>query len=231
MSKIKNYLLWVCGTSVILSMHAQSDDAGAYTLMTAQDIRNNALSNITLSNQTSQTVTVNGLFIVSVDTAAGSDNCSVCSGGVIGGDNMSGAVASSVVLPVNKSAAIGQNYLYNMIYNEMYFIRANIGSVCALPGCSWPGDTPNTQWCVGINAASLNSNYTYNPTYKNGSTAAAVPAYGSAGLSSPYNYNYDLINPNTLGVGTACLGPITCNDQTLTCSVSTPQSEAFQPYS
>ncbi len=60
---------------------------------------------------------------------------------------------------------------------------------------------------------------------------AYAPAYATAGNSTPFNYKYDLIDPNTLGTGGACFRPITCNDKTLTCKSSSAQNESFQPYS
>lgn len=228
MSKLKNYLLCLFGsTAFIMCAYAQNNDPNAYALMTARDMKANALSNITLINQTAQPITTYGLFIATFD----SNDCSSCTGSIIGGDNMGGSVTSPVTFNVNQSVPIGQNYLYNMIYNGIYFIRTNVGSSpCSLPGCSWPGDTTTLRWCVSINAVSLDSNYTHS-NFTNGSNPPAnAPPYAAGTTSSGFDYKYPLINPNTLGTGNACLGPITCNDQTLTCTVSTPQSESFQPY-
>ena len=148
------------------------------------------------------------------------------------GDNAGGAVMSPVTFKTDQALAIGQNYLYNMLYNGIYYIKNTVGSSpCSLPGCSWPGDDPNVRgWCISINVVSLNSNYTHS-TYTNGSNLpASAPPYSYAGNSTPFDYKYDLIDPNTLGVGNACLGPIVCNDKTLTCRVGTAQNESFQPY-
>lgn len=231
MNKTINQLLaLLSGLCVMLNAAAHTKDPNAYALMTVHDLQANATSNISLINRTTQPLTVNGLFVASVD-ATTSDDCSVCVGSVIGGDNLGGVMVSAVNFAVNQAVPIGQNYLYNMIYNGIYYMRFNVGSPCALPGCSWPGDIP-LKWCLGINAASLTANYTYSH-YTNGSSpAAAVPPYAAAGSSAPvqYDYNYDLIDPATFGAGNACLGPITCDDTTMTCQVSTPQSEAFQAY-
>lgn len=199
-----------------------------YDLMTAQDVKNNALSNITLINNTGQALTAAGLFIASFDV----NDCSTCNGNVTGGDNLGGANIGFVAFKRGQSIPIGQNYLYNMLYNGMYYIKDVAGSSpCSLPGCTWPGDDASVHgWCISINAAALGTNYT-NSSYTNGSNPpASAPSYGAASNSPPFNYRYALINPNTLGTGNACLGPIVCNDQTLTCKVATPQNESFSPY-
>jgi hypothetical protein len=230
MSKVKNYLLvMLVGTLLIMCAHAEKKDPSAYALMTLHDMQEKTLSNITITNHTAQPVSVSGLFIASFDI----NDCSTCFGSVVSGDNAGGAVVSPVTFKVNQATPIGQNYLYNMLYNGIYYIRNTVGSPpCSLPGCSWPGDDPNVRgWCISINVISRNSNYTYS-NYTNGTNPPAnVPAYSHAGNSTPFNYKYDLIDPNTLGTGNACLGPITCNDQTLTCKVSHAQNESFQPYS
>lgn len=226
---MKDYLTRLLSSAwIITNVYAQNIDPNAYALMTARDMKANMQSNISVINQTARPILVSGLFIASYDI----NDCSVCFGGVVSGDNAGGAVVSPVTFKTNQIVPIGQNYLYNMLYNGIYYIKNTVGSSpCNLPGCSWPGDDPNiTGWCITINVASLDSNYT-SSTYTNGSNPPAnFPAYGAAGLSAPFNYNYDLINPATLGVGTACLGPIVCNDQTLTCTVSSAQNIAFQPY-
>jgi hypothetical protein len=227
MSKIEKYLLCTLVSVLMLPAHAQKKDADDYSLMTARDMRDNAQSNITITNHTSQSVSVAGLFIASFDV----NDCSACYGGIVAGDNAGGAMISPVTFKVDKAVPLGQNFLYNMLYNGIYYIRNTAGSSpCNLPGCSWPGDTPITGWCISINAISRNSSYTYS-NYTTGSNLPAnSPAYSAAGNSTPFDYKYDLIDPNTLGTGGACLGPITCDDKTLTCKVATAQNESFQPY-
>lgn len=196
-------------------------------LMTLQDISNQAVSNISISNRTGNPITVNGLFVASFDV----NDCSMCFGSVVAGDNVSGTFVAPVYFKNNQTVSVGQNYLYNMLYNGIYYVKTTVGSSpCSLPGCSWPGDDPSVRWCLGLNAMSLNSNYTYSFFTNGANPPAAAPPYGAAGSSNAYHYNYDLINPNTLSVGSACLGPITCNDQTLTCVVNTAQNTSFQPY-
>ncbi|HLB56885.1 MAG TPA: hypothetical protein VJK30_06130 [Coxiellaceae bacterium] len=218
--------------SAIFTIYAATSSQQAklcrFAFMTARDMTSGANSNITIINGAGQTLATAGLFIASVDNDA--DNCMSCTGNIIGGDNAAGTMIGAATFTPGQSLAIGQNYLYNMIYNEIYFIRTNASSPCALPGCSWPGDTANTKWCLTINVISKNSNYTYS-NYKNGSNPSAqAPAYAAAGNFSPFDYSYDLINPNTLAIGNACLGPITCNDKTQTCTVSTPQNETIRAY-
>lgn len=229
MSKIKNYLLCLIGgTSVMLAAYAQNKNLNDYALMTARDVTNNSLSNVSIKNGTSTAVTAAGLYIVSFDT----NDCSSCFGNIVGGDNLGGAVVSTITFNANQSIPIGQNYLYNMLYNGISYIVQTAGSSpCKLPGCSWAGDDPNvTGWCISINIGSRNSSYTHS-NYQNGTNPPAnMPPYSQAGNSNAFDYKYDLIDPNTLGVGNACIGPITCDDKTLTCSVATPQSETFQPY-
>lgn len=216
------------GAWLVTSAFAKSKDPHDYALMTARDIQSIGLSNITISNRTGAPITVSGLFIASFDV----NDCSACFGNVLGGDNLGGAVVSPITFKTNQSLAIGQNYLYNMLYNGIYYLKNSIGSPCSLPGCSWPGDDSNVQgWCITINVLSPNSSYTY-AHYTNGSNPPAnTPPYSSAGNSTPFDYRYDLIDPSTLGTGSACLGLITCDDTTLTCKVATAQNESFQPYS
>ncbi len=229
MIKMKHYLLyWLCSVSLLANAYAQKNvDPDTYAFMTLRDVQNNAVSNISIINQTSQSILVSGLYISSYDV----NDCSACSGSIIGGDNVGGVVVSPLSFKVNQATPIGQNYLYNMIYNGITFITSNVVSPCALPGCSWPGDDPNiTGWCISINVMSLNSSYT-GSTFTNGTNppASAAP-FGAAGNSNAFHYKYALIDPNTLGVLSACLGPVVCNDKTLTCTTATAQSESFQPY-
>lgn len=198
------------------------------SLMTMIDAEQNNTANLSIVNGTSQNITSYGLFITSFDV----NDCSSCFGAVVSGDNVGGAMVQPIRFNAGQSLPVGKNFLYNLMYNGIYYIKNTVGSSpCSLPGCSWPGDDPSVHgWCVSINVISAHSSYT-SSTYQNGSNPPAnVPAYSAAGNSTPFNYKYDLINPNTLGTGSACIGPITCNDETLTCQLSTPQREVFQAY-
>jgi hypothetical protein len=200
---------------------------GTGQLMTAQDVLNSAYSNISIRNAAGAPIVASGIYIESFDL----NDCSFCSGSVIGGNNVMGAVPGPVFFPAGESIKIGQNYLYNLIYNGIYFISQNSSAPCLLPGCSWPGDnTGVTGWCLSIGVMSRNSAYTFS-SYANGSHSPSnVVPFSEAVTSNPFNYKYDLIDPNTLGVGGPCIGPVVCNDETLTCTVSTPQSQSFQSY-
>lgn len=217
----------MCGLSLTflsLSVNAENN----YSLMSLHDLAQNSLSNISITNHTGKETAVSGLYIASFDI----NDCSSCFGSVVSGDNLGGAVVSRITFKDNQTLPVGQNYLYNMLYNGIYYIKNTVGSSpCSLPGCSWPGDDPNVKgWCITINIVSLDSNYTYS-SYTNGTNPPAnTPPYSQGGNSTAFNYKYDLINPFRLGTGGACLGPITCNDKTLTCKVSTAQNESFQPY-
>lgn len=230
MIKANNYSLCILGGILLVTdVCAKNLVSNDHALMTASDIQNTVLSNITLTNNTGASITVSGLFIASFDI----NDCSSCYGGIVSGDNLGGAVVSPLNFKANQTLSIGQNYLYNMLYNGIYYIKNTTGSSpCSLPGCSWPGDDPNVKgWCITINVISPNSSYTYS-NYTNGPNPPAnTPAYSHAGNSAPFDYKYDLIDPNLLGTGHACLGLITCNDKTLTCKAATFQNESFAPYS
>lgn len=228
MPKIILYLLCVFSCAS-MAAHAQTQpkNASAFAFMTAQDVQNNALSNVTIINGTTQSIAVAGLDIVSFDI----NDCSSCSGNIVGGDNLGGAVVSPVTFSANQKIPIGQNYLYNMIYNGLYYVQTVGSSPCKLPGCSWPDDSSSvTGWCLSMNVISRHASYTHS-NYRNGAQLPAnAPAYSQAGSSEAFDYNYDLINPAALGGGEACIGPIVCNDKTLTCTVSTAQNETFRSY-
>lgn len=219
-------ILILMGCIISISALAKNADSSEHVLMTAVDVQSALSSNITISNPTNQTIVSSGLFIASYDV----NDCSVCNGNILAGDNVGGVMASFVTFKPRQTVALGQNYLYNMLYNGMFYLRSNISTPCLLPGCSWPGDDPTVKWCITINAMSPDSSYTFS-NYTNGSSLPAkVPAYGNPGNSNPLSYKFDLIDPATLGTGQACLGPITCDDKTLTCTVASTQNEVIHPY-
>lgn len=197
------------------------------SLMTAQDTLNSLDSNISITNGAGQQITASGLYIASVDI----NDCSACFGSVVAGGNTTGGFVEPITFGNGQTIKLGQNYLYNLIYSGINYVKQVVGSSpCQLPGCSWSGDTPNVKWCISLGILSRNSTYT-SSTYTNGSHPAAnVVPYGAAASSVPFNYKFDLMDPSTLGSGGACLGVITCNDQSLTCSVSSPQNQTFQSY-
>ena len=79
--------------------------------MSAKDVKENAVSNVTVTNHADQPVTVSGIFIASFDI----NDCSACFGSIVSGDNLGGAVVGPVTFAVNQTVPIGQNYLYRPV--------------------------------------------------------------------------------------------------------------------
>jgi hypothetical protein len=100
-----------------------------------------------------------------------------------------------------------------MILNAIYYaaVVASPPPNCALPGCTWGTDTTKYNWCIYLGAFSPQSN--------SSSYTSNVPPAVTAASGSGYNYN--------LITSYVYLGPISCDDQTLTCSVATPQTQSF----
>lgn len=228
----KSHILFLCGMTLVTNAQAKTpqniESSQSQILMTAQDVSSKKMSNISIINATQSPLTVYGLYIASIDI----NDCSVCTGNVVSGNNVLGTVVEPIFFRESQAVPIGQNYLYNMIYNGLSVVRLSvIAPPCSLPGCSWPGDDPNVHgWCLSLGAMSLNSNYTFSSYTNPPSPPANVVPLGEAVTNAPFSYNYDLINPASLGAGAACLGLITCDDQTLTCSVASSQSETLQSY-
>ena len=119
-----------------------------------------------------------------------------------------------VTIMANQKIPIGQNFLYHMLYTAIYYNnQPTPTSPCTLPGCKWFTDTSVISWCIFLGALS--------PAGSNTATTSSVPPYGEAVSGAGYNYN--------LVTQYSYIGPITCNDQNLTCSVSSAQNVAF-PY-
>lgn len=186
------------------------------SFMTPRDIlRNDAISGINLRNNGSSAATVYGLYVRQFSFVAPGDTCDTATVMYPSSSNITaGSVVMPIVIPAGKSAAIGSNYLYNMIYEANYYVHIIVPSSppgCALPGCTWGSDTTIYNWCIYLGAlgpASTSPGYTAN-----------VPPSASAASGGGYNYN--LISSYV------DLGPISCNDQTLTCSVANPQTQSF----
>jgi hypothetical protein len=200
-------------------------DLNALHLMTAYDLSSKAASsNLNLTNQSGQALTVYGVYLYAVAWINPGENCT--DGTITGGNSnfgqyMAGTIVSPIALEDGQSASIGQNYLYNMMYTWMYFGSFNgYGFSCALPGCTWPGDTGPYNWCLKLGAESPRSLYTFSPYLAN------VTPFSWPTDSLVDNYTYDL-NPNVNNY--SWLGPFTCNDKTVTCTAATPQFQAFQP--
>lgn len=125
-----------------------------------------------------------------------------------------GAMVMPVTIGANSEVSIGANYLYNMIYNAMYYVQVvNPSSPpgCALPGCTWGSDLTAYNWCIYVGVIAP---VTVTASY----TSKVVP---STTTVSGGGYNYNRVSDYHY------IGPITCNDQTLTCSLSTAQVQSF----
>ena len=196
-------------------------DLNTLILMNARDLFNGS-SNLNLINNTGTDLTVYGVYLYGVAfITPGLD----CMNGIVGQTNSTTqAFISGPVTPiqfkVGQSVPIGQNYLYNMLYDWMYFY-ATIGGTpgCLLPGCTWTGETPHN-WCFQLGATSPDTSYTYPITGTNVAPFSWAP-------SRPPFYAYNLIpNPGPDDAYT-WLGPFTCDDKTLTCTTSVPQYQSF----
>lgn len=186
--------------------------------MTSQDLlQNDSPSNIVLHNNRSSAVTVYGLYIPKFTTvAAGSASCE--SSTLVYDENLAaGPFIMPVTINPGKSAIIGGNYLYNMIYEANYYIQLTHPSSppgCQLPGCTWGADTNNENWCIFIGALGP---VTTPAEY----TSANIPPVVEA--VSTGTYSYKLISSSS----SVLLGPIVCNDQTQTCSVANQQTQTI----
>lgn len=185
--------------------------------MTPRDLmHNDAFSNINLHNNRNATTTVYGLYVRQFSYVTPGSSCNNST--VIYPTSQNTTVGSFVAptdIRAGQSAPIGSNYLYNMIYEAMYFVFLVFPvnpPGCALPGCTWGSDTTMYNWCIYLGAiapVSTSADFTSN----------VPPSTFLASLSGFYNYN--LIN-NYIS-----LGPISCNDQTLTCKVANQQTQSF----
>lgn len=173
-------------------------------------------SNFSLENTGASSATVYGLYVRQFSYVAEGESCTSATIMYASADNIAaGAIVMPVTIEANTEAAVGENYLYNMIYNATYYLRI-ITPVsppgCALPGCTWGEDSTIYNWCIYVGAmapVSVTADYTAN----------VVPASDTLSQTNLYDYNrissYDYI------------GPISCNDETLTCSVATSQTQSF----
>lgn len=172
-------------------------------------------SNFKLRNIGASSATVYGIYVRQFSYVAEGESCASATVMYSSADNISaGAMVMPVTIEANAEAAVGENYLYNMIYNATYYFRIISSSGppgCSLPGCTWGDDSTIYNWCIYVGAIAPVS-------VTGGYTANVVPA--SSALSGG-GYNYDLISSYEY------IGPISCNDQTLTCSVTASQTQSF----
>lgn len=181
--------------------------------MTPRDmLRNEANSNINLRNTRNTDITVYGLYVRQYAYLSPGQSCDSATP-IYTGNITTGAVVSPTDIKAGKSVAIGSNYLYNMILQAIYYEYLNIPSPpgCALPGCTWGSDSALFNWCIYLGAFTSSAN---SSTY-----TSNVPPSNEA--ASGVGYNYNLVT-NYIN-----LGPITCNDQTLSCKVTNPQTQSF----
>ena len=171
-------------------------------------------SNVKLKNLSASPKTIYGIYIRQMAYVTPGQSCDSAVPIFDASENLAvGAVVMPVTMVAQGETPVGKNYLYNMIYSANYYIMTNVFSTpyCALPGCKWGSDSAIYNWCIYLGALapiSVTDGYTANaPPF-------ALPVSGMG-----FNYNvvadYDYI------------GPISCNDMTLTCSVLTPQSQSF----
>ena len=146
-----------------------TQELNALTLMTAHDLSKHAGSNLYLTNNTNDAITVYGFYIHGIAWVNAGQSCQ---DGVMQGENtyqnfnMVGGTATPIPFTVGQSISVGQNYLYNMFYNYLYWTYltqgGNLQIGCVLPGCSWPGDqNPPLNWCLQVGAISPDSSYTF----------------------------------------------------------------------
>lgn len=207
-------LRFILSIITFISVNAfASDDLQDF--MTPHDLMDHApTSGINLHNNRNSAVTVYGLYVRQYASVAPGASCN---SQVVLYPTTQNAAAGSFVTPTDikpgKSAVIGSNYLYNMIYEAIYYLTINMGTApCALPGCTWGADSTMFNWCIYLGALS--------PVTTSTGYTARIPPFAAA-ASSGVSYNYNLIN------NYITLGPISCNDQTLTCSAANQQTQSF----
>lgn len=173
-------------------------------------------SHFKLKNTGVSPAVVYGLYVRQFAYVAEGESCTNATVMYSSADNVAaGAIVMPVTIAANSEAAVGENYLYNMIYNSIYYLRIITPTNppgCALPGCTWGADTTVYNWCIYAGAISpISATEDY--------STSVVPA--SDNPSQLGLYNYDLISSYDY------IGPISCNDETLTCSVGTTQTQSF----
>jgi hypothetical protein len=197
------------GSTLLLMLLASTTEANTLKLMTARDVYASSLSNVTLQNNSGTPVTVYALYVPQLSYTNTDCNLATI---LYTSTNTSGAFLMPVTIMPNQKIPIGQNFLYNMLYTAIYYNnQISSPSPCTLPGCTWFTDTSVIKWCVFLGALS--------PAASNTATTSSAPPYGET--VSGAGYNYDLVTQYSY------IGPITCNDQNLTCSVSNTQNVAF----
>lgn len=199
----------------LFSINTAFASADLSSFITSRDLlSSDSGSNIYLRNNRNSNVNVYGLYVRQYAYVATS--ATTCSGAtsIFTGNITAGAMVTPTVINAGKSAIVGGNYLYNMILGAIYYENIIIPAFppgCALPGCTWGTDTTKYKWCIYLGALSPVSN---SPSYN-----ANVPPNTEAASGAGYDYN--------LITSYAYLGPISCDDQTLSCSVANNQTQSF----
>lgn len=183
--------------------------------LTSRDLfLSDATSNLSLYNNRSTSVTVYGLYVNQYSYVTPGNTCASSTVIYPSSNNVTaGSFVTPLTIAPGQKAAIGGNYLYNMIFTAIYYENIIIPSSppgCALPGCTWGSDTTKYNWCIYVGALAP-------VTTTAGYTANVPPAADAASSAGIYNYN--LINQFIN------LGPISCNDQTLTCAAANQQAQ------
>lgn len=213
--KIDRFFLLILIFSFFTPAFATSHSS---SFITAYDLSNNnqSLSNISLQNDRNASTTVYGLYVRQYAYVLPGQSCNDATIIYPGSDNIAaGAYLTPISINAGKKAAVGSNYLYNMIYQAIYYENIIIPSSppgCALPGCTWGSDTTQYNWCIYLGALAPVST-------SSGYTANVPPSADLASNSVLYNYNL-ITNYNYIG-------PIACNDEMLTCITASQQTQAF----
>lgn len=177
-------------------------------------VRNDSTSNLSLYNNRGSAISVYGLYVRQYAYVTPGDTCDHST--VIYSttqNKTAGAFVMPTVINAGKGAAIGSNYLYNMIYQAIYYENIIIPSSppgCALPGCTWGSDTTKYNWCIYLGALAPVSTTA-------GYTANVPPSTDSASSAGVYDYN--------LITSYVSLGPISCDDRELTCIAANQQTQ------
>lgn len=215
--KVLKFCLFALFFPVFTSTFAQTNLSGFVTSRDLLNItRNDVTSKIRLQNNRNSATTVYGLYVRQYAYVLPGQSCDSATTIYPATNNITaGAFLSPTVIQPGKTAPVGSNYLYNMIYEAIYYENIIIPSSppgCALPGCTWGSDTTQYNWCIYLGALAPVSS-------SSGYTSTVPPSADSA--SSPGLYNYNLTS------NYAYIGPIACNDRTLTCTAANQQVQAF----
>lgn len=186
--------------------------------MMSRDLLNQeTTSNISLKNNRTTPVTVYGLYVRQFAYVNPGENCDSAIDMYPAENNLAtGAFVMPVTIPGGQSAEIGANYLYNMLYQANYYIgiiHPFSPPGCALPGCTWGSDTSIYHWCIYLGALA--------PVSNSSDYSSTIPPSTELASNNAPSYNYNLINQYHY------LGPIICNDQTLSCSATSKQIQSF----